>query len=223
MARPERPAYPDQPHRPMGRARVVVALAVGAGALVVSLELLAIATLVSRSEAEPVELMVVDRVAPAPGNTPGNTPGREIRSPKSETLGKTAAREKVLTPNPEEPVAPERFFGGRPIRKVGTMRMRVTAYSPDARSCGKFADGITASGYSIWTNGMKLVAADTSVLPFKSILTIPGYNDGQPVPVLDRGGRIKGRRLDVLYPTHAMARQWGKRWLDVDVWAYADE
>ena len=102
------------------------------------------------------------------------------------------------------------------------MSMHVTAYSPDARSCGKWADGRTASGFSVWTNGMKLVAADTKVLPFGTVITVPGYNGGQPVPVLDRGGQIKGARLDVLYPTHEIARIWGRRDLEVAVWEYAD-
>lgn len=114
-------------------------------------------------------------------------------------------------------------FDGRPLRKVQTLRMLTTAYSPDAQSCGIHADGITASGYSVWTNGMKLVAADTKLLPFGSIVTIPGYNGGKPVPVLDRGGRIKGNRLDLLYPTHELALIWGAQRLEVDVWAYADE
>jgi 3D (Asp-Asp-Asp) domain-containing protein len=113
-------------------------------------------------------------------------------------------------------------FGGRPLRKVRTLRMQVTAYSPDELSCGKWADGITASGYSVQTNGMKLAAADTSLLPFKSMITVPGYNGSRPIPVLDRGGKIKGHRLDVLYPTHQRALKWGIQWLDVDVWEYAD-
>ena len=114
------------------------------------------------------------------------------------------------------------MFDGRPLRKVKRMPMVVTAYSPDERSCGIWADGITASGYSVWTNGMKLVAADTRILPFGTIVTIPGYNDGRPVPVLDRGGAIKGNRLDVLYPTHEIALKWGVQRLDVTVWEYAD-
>jgi hypothetical protein len=39
-----------------------------------------------------------------------------------------------------------RWYNGRPIRPVRIERMRVTAYSPDERSCGDSADGITASG-----------------------------------------------------------------------------
>ena len=115
-----------------------------------------------------------------------------------------------------------RWFGGRPIRPVRTVWMTVTAYSPDARSCGADADGITASMKSIWTNGMKLVAADTSVLPMGTMLSIPGYDAQRVVPVLDRGGAIKGDRLDVLFPSHNEARQWGVQRLPVTIWDYAD-
>lgn len=113
-------------------------------------------------------------------------------------------------------------FNGRPVRPARTLRMLVTAYSPDAQSCGEFADGITASGYSVRTNGMKLVAADTTRLPFGSMLSIPGYDDGYIVPVLDRGGAIKGNHLDVLFPTHDQALQWGVQHVDVTIWEYAD-
>ncbi|MCC7145299.1 MAG: 3D domain-containing protein [Phycisphaeraceae bacterium] len=114
------------------------------------------------------------------------------------------------------------YFDGRPIRAKGTVKLLVTGYSPDARSCGKFADGITASGKSVYTNAMKMVAADTRLLPFGSIVSVPGYNNGRPVPVLDRGGKIKGKRLDLLYPTHERAMKWGKKWVEVTVWEYAD-
>ncbi|MCC7203891.1 MAG: 3D domain-containing protein [Phycisphaeraceae bacterium] len=129
-------------------------------------------------------------------------------------------RQVAEAPRKKSPSRP--MYDGRPIRPAYKLRMLVTAYSPDERSCGKWADGITASGMSVWTNGMKLVAADTRVLPMGTILTVPGYNNGKPVPVLDRGGKIKGKRLDVLYPTHEIARTWGKQWLEVVVWEYAD-
>lgn len=113
------------------------------------------------------------------------------------------------------------YFDGRAIRPVKTIRMEVTAYSPDARSCAPFDDGITASGYSVWTNGMKLIAADKR-FPFGTLLSVPGYNQSRPTPVLDRGGAIKGDRLDVLYPTHERARQWGRQHVDVTMWEYVD-
>ncbi|MCC7408045.1 MAG: 3D domain-containing protein [Phycisphaeraceae bacterium] len=150
-----------------------------------------------------------------------------------EIIAQEATDEAASVPVAAEPVqrvsqAPVKrapatpMYDGRPIRPAYKLRMLVTAYSPDERSCGKWADGITASGMSVWTNGMKLVAADTRVLPMGTILTVPGYNNGKPVPVLDRGGKIKGKRLDVLYPTHEIARTWGKQWLEVVVWEYAD-
>jgi 3D (Asp-Asp-Asp) domain-containing protein len=114
------------------------------------------------------------------------------------------------------------MFNGRPIRPARTIRMKVTGYSPDARSCGDSADGITASGYSVWTNGGRMVAADTKVLPFGSLVSIPGYDSATPVPVLDRGGAIKGNRLDLLFPTHEQAREWGVRTVEVVIWEYAD-
>lgn len=124
----------------------------------------------------------------------------------------------IVTP----PEGFERYFDGRPIRPVKTITMVVTAYSPDERSCDDSADGYTATNHSVWTNAMKLVAADTKLLPFGSMVSVPGYADGAVVPVLDRGGAIKGRRLDVLYPTHEIARQWGRRRLQVTVWEFAD-
>jgi len=139
--------------------------------------------------------------------------------------------EPIAAPAPPPPPAiPEgaildtsiRFFNGRPVRPARTIRMKVTAYSPDEESCGDSADGITSSLHSVWTNASKLVAADSRVLPLGSMVSVPGYDGAQIVPVLDRGGAIKGRRLDVLYPTHAQARKWGTQILDVVVWEYAD-
>lgn len=115
-----------------------------------------------------------------------------------------------------------RWFNGRPIRPARKVWMTVTAYSPDEQSCGEFADGYTATLHSVTTNGGNLVAADPTVLPYGSMVTVPGYDDENVVPVLDCGGAIKGKRLDVLYPTHERALQWGVQRLPVIVWEYAD-
>lgn len=115
-----------------------------------------------------------------------------------------------------------RYFNGRAVRPAKTLWMTVTAYSPDERSCGKWADGITASNKSVWSNAMQMVAADTRILPFGSLLTIEGYANDQIVPVEDRGGAIKGMRLDLLYPTHQDALQWGVQRMPVTVWEYVD-
>lgn len=148
----------------------------------------------------------------------------ETPAPAAVEPEQTAARVESL-PGQEIVTLPggyERYFDGRPIRPVKTIWMTVTAYSPDEHSCGDSADGYTATNHSVWTNSMKLVAADTRILPFGSMVSIPGYADGDVVPVLDRGGAIKGKRLDVLYPTHEIARKWGVRKLKVTIWEFAD-
>jgi 3D (Asp-Asp-Asp) domain-containing protein len=87
----------------------------------------------------------------------------------------------------------------------------ITAYEPSAVSCGKWADGKTASGLPVTYNGGKFVAADPRVLPMGSLVRIPGYASDQPVPVIDVGGAIQGRRLDVYFPTVAECKRWGRQ------------
>ena len=85
---------------------------------------------------------------------------------------------------------------------------KVTAYCPGPCCCGKFADGITASGLQAVG---KIVAAPKSI-PFGTVLDIPGYG---VCTVEDRGGAIKGNKLDVLFPTHQEALNWGVQELTV--------
>ncbi len=115
-----------------------------------------------------------------------------------------------------------RWFNGRPARPARTLSMKVTAYSPDERSCDASADGLTATLHDVSTNGHCLVAADPKILKYGTMLTIAGYDEGRIVPVLDCGGAIRGKRLDVLFPTHEQARAWGVRTIKVVVWEYCD-
>ena len=102
--------------------------------------------------------------------------------------------------------------------KTRTIRMLVTAYCPCEKCCSGHSDGITACGKSVYANRSRFVAADTRLLRFGTKVSIPGYYGGSPVPVYDRGGRIKGRRLDVFFLSHWRAKKWGARWLNVTVY-----
>jgi 3D (Asp-Asp-Asp) domain-containing protein len=93
--------------------------------------------------------------------------------------------------------------------------MRVTAYCPCEKCCGEYSDGQTASGHDIQP-GDAFVAADTKY-PFGTEVVIPDYNNTRPVKVLDRGGAIRGNRLDLFFASHQQALEWGVRDIDVKV------
>ena len=97
-----------------------------------------------------------------------------------------------------------------------TVWMRVTAYCPCPKCCGKSADGQTACGYKI-RPGDTFVAADKKY-QFGTEVIVPGYNNEEPVAVLDRGGAIRGNRLDVFFDSHQQAREWGVKYLEVKVY-----
>lgn len=96
-----------------------------------------------------------------------------------------------------------------------TVQMRVTAYCPCPKCCGSYSDGITACGHKI-SEGDRFVAAD-KIYPFETEMIIPGYKNSQTVKVLDRGGVIRGNRLDVFFNSHQEALEWGVRYLDVKI------
>ncbi len=96
-----------------------------------------------------------------------------------------------------------------------TVRMRVTGYCPCEKCCGDSADGITANGHRIQP-GDTFVAADRRY-SFGTEMVIPGYSNSQVVKVLDRGGAIRGDKLDAFFHTHQAALEWGVKYLDVQV------
>ena len=85
---------------------------------------------------------------------------------------------------------------------------RVTAYCPCRLCCGPRACGITASG----TKADHRLVAGPPEIPFGTVVEVPGYGRCK---VEDRGGAIRGKRLDVLFQTHAEARAWGVKWVRV--------
>ncbi len=136
-----------------------------------------------------------------------------------------------ITPKPVVRLMHRQIIGRRIIRHTDsywyrgkryvfwkTLYLRVTSYAPDRRCCWPYPGTTTASGKSVWTNGGHLVAADTALIPFNSMVRVPGYDYDHPVPVLDHGGAIHGYRLDVLAPTFWNAQHWGVRLLRVKIY-----
>lgn len=92
-------------------------------------------------------------------------------------------------------------------------RFRVTAYCTCVLCCGPNAEGITASG----TRADHPLVAGPPSLPFGTRLCVPNYAVGWDVRVEDRGGAIKGNRLDVFFDDHESAIQWGVQYLNVEI------
>ena len=143
-------------------------------------------------------------------NTPVNGDARAADEPPSRPAIENAvqASGRIELAKTQQPAA---------RRESRTMLMEVTAYCACKICCGPNAQGITASGKRVTYNGGKFVAADTKVLPFGTKLVVPGYNNGRAVPVADRGGAIVGKKLDLYFPTHQAAREWGRQWVEVTV------
>lgn len=114
---------------------------------------------------------------------------------------------------PSSTVTESRPDGAGSSGEWETVVMRVTAYCACRKCCGRYSDGKTASGHKI-RQGDVFVAADKKY-SFGTEMIISGYNDGKPVEVLDRGGVIRGNRLDVFFNSHKTALKWGVKYLEV--------
>lgn len=83
----------------------------------------------------------------------------------------------------------------------------VTAYCPCARCCGK-SNGITASGKKAKAGR---TIATSSQFSFGTKLVV----GGKVYTVEDRGGAIKGNRIDIFFASHKQALQFGRRKMKV--------
>ena len=60
-----------------------------------------------------------------------------------------------------------------------------------------------------------VVAVDPRLIPLGTKLHVPGYGPGLAADV---GYAIKGRIIDLWFPTRAQARQWGRRTVTITVY-----
>jgi 3D (Asp-Asp-Asp) domain-containing protein len=114
----------------------------------------------------------------------------------------------------EEPVDTVVLRGSRDLASRGgdwrePLMMEATAYDPGPKSCGKWASGYTATGAKAEKG---VVAVDDRVIPMGTRMYIPGYGFGVAA---DRGGAIKGMRIDLCYETYEEAIQFGRRQVKV--------
>jgi 3D (Asp-Asp-Asp) domain-containing protein len=89
------------------------------------------------------------------------------------------------------------------VRKIVTME--ATAYYPGPEDTWPYASGTTASGLKA---GYGVVAVDTRFIHLKTPLYIEGY--GYAIAA-DRGGAIKGHKIDLCYDTYEEAVHFGRK------------
>ena len=98
------------------------------------------------------------------------------------------------------------------ISKMGKSlgNFEVTAYCTCRICCGIYSGrNRTASGTVPTSN--RTIAVDTNVIPFGTRVVI----NGQVYVAEDRGGAIKGNRIDMFFMTHNEALHWGRKTCEV--------
>ena len=114
---------------------------------------------------------------------------------------------------------------------IDVIEITATAYCHCEKCCGKTPDhpayGITRSGLNLLAKGadIRIVAADPRVLALgtKIYIEVPEESrdnryvteDYGMATVEDTGGAIKGNRIDIYFPTHQKALEWGVREVQV--------
>jgi 3D (Asp-Asp-Asp) domain-containing protein len=141
----------------------------------------------------------------------------EIETDRESVSDSIVAADEQLVAMLREPVLNEQSVSHQDQQdeKWVAVRMRVTGYCACRKCCGSFSDGYTANMHRI-RSGDVFIAADKK-FRFGTQMSIPGYNGGQPVKVLDRGRVIKGNRVDLFFHSHAEAKRWGTKYLNVRV------
>jgi 3D (Asp-Asp-Asp) domain-containing protein len=108
-----------------------------------------------------------------------------------------AAQQKSQRMQPSTPPPPPPAGGGRKLVVSAT--------------CYDLA-GRTATGMPV---GWGVVAVDPSVIPLGSRLYIPGYGKGVAADV---GAGIRGRIIDLWFPTYARCAVWGRRTVTITIY-----
>ena len=201
-----RPQGPGSLPRGPGRTRASLILAVALCLLV-----LAVAWTSEAADRFPASAPAPRQDAPLPA-----LPAAAAAPAASETAPMPARTAPPVAPQPAAAV-PE----SPPSPRAVTRRCRVTAYCPCAACCGRWARTpmarrTTAAGAplaELIAAGVPFCAA-ASDIPFGTVIDIPGYGQAK---VLDRGGAIRGDRLDVFFPNHQAALAWGVRDLTVTI------
>ena len=85
------------------------------------------------------------------------------------------------------------------------MYVTSTAYTAYCNGCS----GKTATGFDLRSNpNAKIIAVDPRVIPLGTKVYVEGY--GYAIAA-DKGGAIKGNKIDIFFSSKSKAYQWGRK------------
>jgi 3D (Asp-Asp-Asp) domain-containing protein len=134
---------------------------------------------------------------------------RRLKTAAIARLEATAARVEKKSDEIQTAAAPAPTE--TPVRVSAPQTVALTGRTITVSSTGYSLPGRTATGMPV---GWGVVAVDPAVIPLGTRLTIPGY--GEAVAA-DTGGAVRGRMIDLWFPTLAQARGWGRRTVTITV------
>ena len=91
-----------------------------------------------------------------------------------------------------------------PAEEISLGEFLITAYCHCSQCCGK-SDGITSTG-TVATES-RTIAVDPTIIPYGTKVKI----DNVVYVAEDKGGAIKGNRIDIYHSTHQAALEYGKQ------------
>ncbi len=149
---------------------------------------------------------------------------KDLPDTPDKVTGKLSS-DRIGSVTPTDPAAAQLVIDTEKIARAGVASARATvavervaAYSDselvDFHATAYCLKGRTASGINTRPG---VLAADPSVLPLGTVVHLRAGRYTGTYTVMDTGGRIKGRRVDVYVPTHREAKQFGRQQVKIKV------
>ena len=105
---------------------------------------------------------------------------------------------------------------GRAIHTESLGRYYITAYCNCSKCCGIYANGYTASGTECHYDGKydgTTCAIDRQIHRFNEYIYVP--SEDRVYVTEDTGSAVKGRHIDLYFPTHAEVERYGSHYEEV--------
>lgn len=106
-----------------------------------------------------------------------------------------------------------RFIQTRNVSSMGGRELYVssTAYTASCNGCS----GVTTTGLNLKSNpNVKVIAVDPNIIPLGSKVYVEGYGYALAA---DKGGAIKGNKIDVFFSSTSEAYRWGVKKVKVRI------